>query len=605
MDQSVGGRARRALVEGARLLPWLLGIYVLGRVAVHFRPPGSPIALWWPAVGLATVWLLVSPPRRRPLLAVLVLLVSIVSNLTTGRTLGLALAFGALNAAEAYVVVAILSRGREDARRLSSLVDLRRLLVAVVTGAALAGVVAGLVAVVQEGAPLVTGPALLASHGSALLLLVPTVLRGGPAHAPLHGLKAVLQWALALGVTGAVFAPGQHRPAVFLVLLPLLWLAMHGTVRAVAHQVLAMALLASGLTLLGGGPFAALGPAVTASRVMAVMLQVLVVTMSLVALVVAIVASERQAALEALGHREELYRIGFRASLLGALLLRREQDGLRVVEANAVAAQLHGCERRDLVGRLWCDELDPEDRDRLRAGLDDDRIDADAVGWRGEVRLLGTEPVRWLEVAIAPAVNTANAGDLLTVQMVDVSERRAAQQRLSDLALRDPLTGLANRALLEDRMALALADARRTDRSVGIVFADLDGFKPVNDEHGHAVGDLLLHHIAAQLTAGVRDGDTVARLGGDEFVVLCPALTSQRELDDIADRVRAAVSTPLELGALELRVGASTGCAFGSGDADPRDLLRIADGAMYAAKRTAYVPRGIAPPPEVAHATAG
>jgi diguanylate cyclase (GGDEF)-like protein/PAS domain S-box-containing protein len=605
MDQSVGGRARRALVEGARLLPWLAAIYVLGRVAVHFRPPGSPIALWWPAVGLATVWLLVSPPRRRPFLAVLVLLVSTASNLATGRTLGLALVFGTLNALEASLVVAILSRGRDDARRLTSLLDLRRLLLAIVAGASLAGVVAGVIAVVQEGAPLVTGPALFASHGSALLLLVPTVLRGGPAHAPLRGLPRVLQWGLALSVTGAVFAPDQHRPIVFLVLLPPLWLALHGTVRGVASQVLAIASLAFGLTLADGGPFAALGPAVSSSRVTAVLLQVLVVVLSLVALVVAIVASERQSALEALGHREELYRIGFRASLLGALLLRREQDGLRVVEANAVAAQLHGCDRRDLVGRLWCDELEPEDRDRLRAGLAGQQTDGEAVGWRGEVRLRGAEPVRWLEVAIAPAVNTANAGDLLTAQMVDVSERRAAQQRLSDLALRDPLTGLANRTLLEDRMALALADARRTDRSVGIVFADLDGFKPVNDEHGHAVGDLLLQHIAAQLTAGVRDGDTVARLGGDEFVVLCPALTSQRELDDIADRVRAAVSTPLDLGGLELRVGASTGCAFGSGDADPRDLLRIADAAMYAAKRTAYVPRGIAPPPEVAHATAG
>lgn len=593
MQVPVGGGTKRALVDGARLLPWIVGLYALGRIAVHFRPPGSPIALWWPAVGLATVWLLVSPPRRRPVLAVLVLLVTTASNLATGRTLGLAFVFGVLNAVEAGMVVALLSHGREDARRLTSLADLRRLLVAVVAGATLAGVVAGLVAVVQEGAPLVTGPALFASHGSALLLLLPLVLRGGPAPSPLRGVARVGQWALALGVTAGVFAPGQHRPVVFLVLLPPLWLAMHGTVRAVARQVLALALLASGLTLAGGGPFAAMGPAVTSSRVTAALLQVLVVVLAIVSLVVAIVASERQGALEALGHREELYRIGFRASLLGALLLRRETDGLRVVEANDVAAQLHGCERRDLVGRRWCDELEPEDRDRLRAALSEQGDASD--GWRGEVRLRGVEPPTWLEIAVAPAVNTANAGDLLAVQMVDVTERRLAQQRLSDLALRDGLTGLANRTLLEDHMGLALAEARRTGRSVGVVFADLDGFKPVNDAHGHAVGDVLLQHVARRLESVVRDGDTVARIGGDEFVVLCPALSSQRELDEIADRVRTAIGEPLEHDGIELRVGVSTGCAFGSGDADPRDLLRIADSAMYAAKRTAWAPRSVEP----------
>lgn len=165
------------------------------------------------------------------------------------------------------------------------------------------------------------------------------------------------------------------------------------------------------------------------------------------------------------------------------------------------------------------------------------------------------------------------------------SQLRDKERELEHLARHDALTGLANRLFLNDRIERAVARARRTSGSVALLMIDLDGFKQVNDAHGHAVGDELLVVIANRLKDGVRETDTVARLGGDEFVVLLedtrhPAGTSQ-----IVDKLIAAVRMPIMLDAGAIAVSASIGIACTpqhTGDAD--DLLERADAAMYAAK---------------------
>ena len=153
-------------------------------------------------------------------------------------------------------------------------------------------------------------------------------------------------------------------------------------------------------------------------------------------------------------------------------------------------------------------------------------------------------------------------------------------------AMHDALTGLPNRTLLLDRAELALARARREHRTVALLFIDLDGFKAVNDAHGHAIGDICLQEVGARLSAAMRPSDTLARLGGDEFVVLCDAVTEADEAVGVAHRLRAALTAPIELPTGPMVVGASIGLALSpSGSSTPLELLRAADVAMYHAKR--------------------
>jgi len=158
-----------------------------------------------------------------------------------------------------------------------------------------------------------------------------------------------------------------------------------------------------------------------------------------------------------------------------------------------------------------------------------------------------------------------------------------AQQQLQRLALYDPLTGLANRTLLTDRISHAMARADRGATPPAVLVLDLDGFKAVNDSFGHAAGDQLLVEVARRLRGIVRDSDTVARLGGDEFALVIGDATTEQVLD-MAERVRAALQYPVQTGAQSCWVGASIGVCFAVRGQHAGTLLRDADTAMYAAK---------------------
>jgi diguanylate cyclase (GGDEF)-like protein/PAS domain S-box-containing protein len=166
--------------------------------------------------------------------------------------------------------------------------------------------------------------------------------------------------------------------------------------------------------------------------------------------------------------------------------------------------------------------------------------------------------------------------------------RQAAERGLRHQALHDPLTQLPNRALLLDRLRLALARRRREhDRWVAVLYLDLDDFKGVNDSLGHAAGDALLRGLAPRLSDALRPSDTLARVGGDEFAILCEGLEDVAESMAIAERLLAVVAQPLEVAGVSLRSTASVGIALdGPGSAvDGEDLVRDAAVATYRAKR--------------------
>lgn len=159
-----------------------------------------------------------------------------------------------------------------------------------------------------------------------------------------------------------------------------------------------------------------------------------------------------------------------------------------------------------------------------------------------------------------------------------------ANQRLSELALQDPLTGLANRTALQQHLDQALARSVRRKELLAVMLIDLDGFKPINDQHGHEFGDRVLAEVAQRLRQYLRDADLPARLGGDEFVVICENVQSAEDARDLAKRLLEGLDTPMYLEERTVRVGASIGIVLSHGSDDATTLIRQADAAMYRAK---------------------
>jgi diguanylate cyclase (GGDEF)-like protein len=196
--------------------------------------------------------------------------------------------------------------------------------------------------------------------------------------------------------------------------------------------------------------------------------------------------------------------------------------------------------------------------------------------------------VVWIRRRTNLVRDPAGLPDYVVATYEDIGARRDEDARLVQLALHDPLTGLANRALLDDRLAQAIAQRDRDGGMVVVLFCDVDGLKAINDRHGHAFGDRVLITVAQRLVGQVRSGDTVARFGGDEFVVVCN-LRAGADAETMSARLTLAVERAAPLLApdgAEVPVRVSVGQQIGSdGRLDPAHLLGDADRSMYAAKR--------------------
>jgi diguanylate cyclase (GGDEF)-like protein/PAS domain S-box-containing protein len=196
----------------------------------------------------------------------------------------------------------------------------------------------------------------------------------------------------------------------------------------------------------------------------------------------------------------------------------------------------------------------------------------------------------WNEFFVAPVRNEEGGVTHFVEVMNDVTEAKNYEEQLAHQANFDPLTGLANRNLLHDRLQQAIANARRDGNAVAAVFLDIDHFKIVNDSLGHSVGDELLRQIGGRLVSCVRESDTVARHGGDEFVVVMPMKSAatqslETEVTTLMHKLLAAISAPLALGDRVMRPTCSVGVSLHPQDGDSAEkLLRNADAAMYRAK---------------------
>lgn len=223
----------------------------------------------------------------------------------------------------------------------------------------------------------------------------------------------------------------------------------------------------------------------------------------------------------------------------------------------------------------------PQSRDQIPEQLKRMREDGDARFDSCSLRKDGSMVCTEVHARLVDTLK----GDLVIAIMRDITERVRAQEHIAHLAYHDSLTGLPNRALLEQRLLAATASAMRHGDLVGVVFVDLDEFKPVNDTHGHAIGDAVLQVLAERMGMCVRDYDTLARLGGDEFLVLLPRLSRREDLSVVAFKIARSIREPIPLGDITLNVSASVGLAvYEPGEALDK-LIQRADAEMYRAKQ--------------------
>jgi len=255
-----------------------------------------------------------------------------------------------------------------------------------------------------------------------------------------------------------------------------------------------------------------------------------------------------------------------------------------VTSWNTGATQMYGYTASEMEGRQ-VSILEPEERageidqvlDRIRNGERVVRYETMRLHKNG----------RALEVAVSVSPILDESGELAGIASItrDIGDTKRAQEIIAFQSFHDSLTGLANRALLMERLTLCLEKARHAAKRLAVLFLDLDLFRAVNDGFGHDVGDLIFREVARRLLQCVRDGDTVARVGGDEFIVLLPEIGRSEDATTVARKLLEAIAAPFELDGRRVDLTTSIGVAVYPDDGqDPESLLRNADAAMSRAK---------------------
>jgi diguanylate cyclase (GGDEF)-like protein/PAS domain S-box-containing protein len=287
----------------------------------------------------------------------------------------------------------------------------------------------------------------------------------------------------------------------------------------------------------------------------------------------------RYAAEAALRESEIRYRLLFEQNAAGVCVTRR--DGT-IIDANTTFAQMLGYRRADLLGRKLSElyargvELD----ELVTMLVDATTLNSIEV----ELRRADGTPIWVLQNLVLVGERST---EVIHATVVDISDRKRAEEQIEFHAYHDVLTHLPNRKLFSDRLRQSLTRARRAAKPLAVMFIDIDHFKTVNDTLGHTAGDELLLEMSRRLRRCVRDDDTVARLGGDEFTIILSELAHAEDAVQVANKVLEAVAVPLVISSMPIEVSASIGIALYPVDGhDPETLLRNADSAMYRAKES-------------------
>ena len=237
----------------------------------------------------------------------------------------------------------------------------------------------------------------------------------------------------------------------------------------------------------------------------------------------------------------------------------------------------------------WEARAHPDDRAKVCAAMESSvaPLPGTPSSYVEEYRVLsGDGRWKWILARGMVVERTADGRPLRMIGTIsDIDDRKETEERMRHMGQHDALTGLCNRALFSDHVQRELAHAMRNDERLALMFLDLDRFKPVNDNHGHAVGDQLLQQVARRILESLRAADIVGRIGGDEFVVLISRLRSPDDALTLALKIRDAMRQPFLIDSLTISISCSLGIAvYPEAGIDEITLSKHADDAMYAAK---------------------
>jgi diguanylate cyclase (GGDEF)-like protein/PAS domain S-box-containing protein len=245
--------------------------------------------------------------------------------------------------------------------------------------------------------------------------------------------------------------------------------------------------------------------------------------------------------------------------------------------------QMLGFKTGNLVGMSIFDNLHPADTDGVKEMLAD-LVERPGHARRSILRIRHIDQSwRFVEIVATNHLRDSNVGGII-LNIRDITERKALEERLIHQASHDPLTSLPNRALFSERLGHALTDAGNAGSLLAVMFIDLDNFKLINDSLGHQAGDVLLIEVAGRLRESVRPFDLVARFGGDEFTLLLEDLENSEVALGVAERIQKNLQEPFLVEQHEITIACCVGMAFNEPDTPPDELIRNADIAVYRAK---------------------
>ena len=295
--------------------------------------------------------------------------------------------------------------------------------------------------------------------------------------------------------------------------------------------------------------------------------------------------ARQRAASDALLSSEALYRATFHQAATG--IAHIAPDG-RILGMNEKFCHMLGYSADELRARTIFELSGADTHDAVRQ-LMRHCLSAASPAFSAEIE----KPYRrkdgsilWVCEALGVVRGSRGRPDFLVAVTQDITARKELEARLSHDALHDALTGLPNRTLFQDRLIQVMESSRRHGRLAAVLYLDLDGFKEINDSHGHAIGDMLLQEVAQRLRNSMRIEDTVARFGGDEFGIVLDTIMSAGDGERVGAKIVEALSRPYEIEGITIRISASVGAAvFPTHGQDVRGLVSHADAAMYEAKK--------------------
>ncbi|MEI2453530.1 diguanylate cyclase domain-containing protein [Lysobacter firmicutimachus] len=570
----------------ALLMALLTGVSAWAAMALS-RGPGELSAVWI-GNGILVGWLLSRPTERWPWYLGAAAATELAVRLGVGDQAVSAAVVAAANLIEALILAGVVRRFVPDVGdpkrwiSLGGIATASTLLACAVSGFMAAGAMR-----VLHAAPFWPGfLTWFSAHVVGLVIFATTTLvaqREGRRMftAPGRGLSFLLTMALLAAIALAVFL--SSYPLLFLAYPPLLLGAIRHRFAGVAVGVVLLTLIGSVATALGHGPLW-LADVDTPGRI--ALLQLYIAGGCLITIPVALAMAERKRLVTGLRDSERRYRM--LADYSHDVVVRMRADGQRVYVSPS-ARDILGWEPAQMLGSRES-LVHPEDLERQQ------RLLAEVIA-SGEPRT-AVYRIRhknghyvWIE-AVTRAIPAEDgngmeaiyAGRDITRRVETERALEASRQELERLARFDALTGLANRRQFEERMNLAVLGLNR-GASLSLLYLDIDRFKQINDNLGHATGDEVLRSFAQRLLGCVRSGDLAARLGGDEFVVLIEDAAVPSAAEAVARKLIERMRRPIAIGERELSVTTSIGVAYADRPVETAKLLAAADAALYCAKR--------------------